>query len=527
MAESFHRRYLTLVEEIERTLAVARWKSGDLEIWPRARMDLYLDMYWAHVGHGPPVERPKLLRAMGRLAMPLRNLWASRHDLTHRVARARPAHTVLLGDGVSLDCVDGAWQDRYGEPLIEALEKRGLETFLMQGGSLARLPWHRPTFAANAIEAKGLLAARASPPTALPDHERVLELLAKHDVDAPSLRRERLERLASVVLATATAFEHVLSVVKPKLALVVSYYAGLGAPFLLACRRQGILSIDLQHCPQGSAHKAYSWWSLPVSGYATLPAVFWNWTAKDANHIRSWTDQLAVPWHRSHDGGHTQFAHLLDEPHAVAWQEKYAIAARGARFEREILVALQPIGGQRDVWNALAKQIDAAPATWRWWIRRHPAADPSQDAEYAPLLALRRTNVLIDEALSLPLPVLLQHMSGVVSLASGAAAEAAMLGVPALFLSDDARGTFGGLIERGLARVVELHELHDAISHLSTVATGERARAPDFDRSLGQLEALADEYSRMCRTGDTAAATHPREARARVRHGTDASRSPT
>ena len=162
MAGSFHRRYLTLVAEIERNFSVSDWKYGDVDIWPLARMDLYLDMHWAHAGASPRAPRPLPLRALARAATPISNLWRSRHDLGNWVIRPKPAYAVFLGDGVSLDFVDGRWRDRFGEPVIVELEKRGLDSFLMQSGELIRLPWRRPTFAANMIAVWGTLAASAS-----------------------------------------------------------------------------------------------------------------------------------------------------------------------------------------------------------------------------------------------------------------------------------------------------------------------------------------------------------------------------
>jgi hypothetical protein len=500
-ATPFHQRFLTLVAEIERSLPVALWKSGDVEIWPLARMDLYLDMYWANVGGEQPKRRPLPLRILSAAATPVTNVWKSRRDLRHWVVRPKSADAILLGDGVSLDPIDGAWQDRYGEPIIAALERRGLSTFVMQSGALARLPWHRDTFSANLVAMRGSLARIARPrPAELPGHEEVLQILARNGVRALSLNRKVLERRASVVSATASSFERVLRAVNPTLAFVVTYYAGLGPAFLLACRRRGILSIDLQHCPQDGAHMAYGWAALPENGYATLPAVFWNWTTRDAADIRRWTSRLSRPWHRSLHGGHTQFLSFLDVgPASQAWDSRFKAVAKGATFEREILVALQPVGGFRADWDALAAQIQAAPPSWRWWIRRHPASAAYQDSEYMRLVALRAANVMVAESSTLPLPVLLRHMSVVVSRYSGASVEGAFLGVPAIFLSEEARGQFSDLIDRGLASIVQMARLIETIAGMPAVPTRPTAlRFPDLNATLLELQASAVEYAQLC-----------------------------
>lgn len=493
MTAPLQHRYFALVDEIERTCAVAQWRWRDVDLWPMARMDLFLDMFRRDGGDTAPPPPPFIYRATASLAVPLTNLWKSRHDLRHRVARPHPCYAVMLGDGVSLDKVDGAWQDRFGEPLIAALAAQGRETFLMQPGNLTRLPWRRPTFAANVIAGRGALMAaclpRAEPE--LPDFGAVLALVAEHGVAAPSLARPRLARRARVADATATAFQRVLRRARPHLAFVVTYYAGLGHAFALACRREKILCVDLQHCPQDGTHKAYRWGSLPKNGYTTLPALFWTWHAADAAAMRAWG-----PWHRGLHGGHAQIASFLDDadPTTRGWDRRFAAIGDGTTYDREILVALQPIGGQRRTWDALAEQIDRAPANWRWWIRRHPSSTPDQDGELGALLALRRTNVVVEAAGALPLPALLRRMSVLVSLMSGAAGEAAVFGVPALFLDPAAGDAFAGLIERGQASVVDVAELIPAVTN--AIAGSISVAPPPIETSLLRLHEIASEYAK-------------------------------
>jgi hypothetical protein len=491
-----------LVDQIESRFPVAQWLSGDLEVWPLARMDLYLDMYWSNVGGNLPKTRPMALRLLGSLAMPIRNLWKSRADLRHWLVRPRPADVICLGDGVSLDFVDGAWQDRYCEPVMQALESRGLSTFLMQSGDLARLPWHRPTFAANSIAFRGDLGRfKQMPRLDLPGHGGVSEFLAAHGVAAPSMSRTKLQQRAMAVSASAGAFQRVLRRVKPKLAFVVTYYAGLGPAFMLACRREGVLSIELQHCPRDGAHKAYDWRALPEKGYRTLPAVFWTWTERDAADIERWSSSLASPWHRSLHGGHTQLSPYLDDSATVTrlGDAKFAELTKGrVKYEREILVALQPVAGFREGWDSLAAQIEAAPASWRWWIRRHPAAAAYQDAEFTRLLSLQKPNILVNESCLLPLPALLRHMSVVVSRFSGASREAAFLGTPAIFLSEEARGQFSVLIEQGFAAVVAVDSLNAAIAALPGVRLPRSPMSPpDLRQTLDCLAAIARDYSKL------------------------------
>jgi len=498
----FHRSYLTLVDHIERNFPVAQWRSGDMEIWPLARMDLYLDFHRSNVGIATPPPRSLVRRVLGRFATPLVNLWKGRRDLTHWVARPGPAHAIFLGDGVTLDRIDGAWRDRYGEPLMAALNRRGHDTFLMQQGDLSRLPWYRRTYAANVVSARAWRhRSRIKTSMNLPGIDELRRYLHDNDVPAPSLEPDVLALRVRMALAGAAEFEHVIRMVRPSIAFVVTYYADLGPSFLLACRRQGVLSVDLQHCPQEGAHKAYGWSAVPENGYAVLPAVFWNWTQADAAYIQSWAGQLAHPWHRSLHGGHIQLRPFLDDddPATEALDARFDIISQGARFEREILVTLQPVSGYRAQWDELAAQIEASPQQWRWWIRRHPASRTYQDQEYPRLVSLKLPNVVVDASSSLPLPTLLRHANALVSRFSGASAEAANFGVPALFLSEEARGQFSALIERGLATIVGIPKLIETIARLPIIIRRpDPIAAPDLDESLSQLDQFARDYSVLC-----------------------------
>jgi hypothetical protein len=499
---SVQQRHLDLVDEIEQRFDVIHWRSGDIDLWPLARMDLFLDMFRASGGDTAQPRASALQRLVGGLATPLTNAWKSRGDLDHWRPWTRPADAIVLGDGVSLDKISGAWRDRHGEAVMSALEGRGHTSFLMQPGGLDRLPWARPTFAANGIAVGAALAAALGPRLKLdlPDHAAVVELLRERGVPAPALALGRLLKQTATTAAAASQFQRVLRRVRPRLAFVVTYYAGLGPAFALACRREGVLCIDLQHCPHEGRHRAYHWRRLPEHGYSTLPTAFWTWTPEEAEQVARWNDGRAADWHTGLYGGHSQLGpYLYDRSlEACAWDERFD-ALSDVRFEREILVALQPIGGRRQVWKALAQQIEAAPASWRWWIRRHPASSPLQDAEHHDLLTLQRTNVVVEAASDAPLPVLLRRMSVLVSLASGASAEAAAFGVPALFLDADGPSAFPGLVERGQAELIAVADLASRIAGLPLTPSRPAWRPPPpIEDTLKRLDGMAETYRRRC-----------------------------
>src|SRR6266446_4759427 len=505
----YHSRFLALVDEIETTFPVAEWLLGDVPVWPLARAELYLALYSQSTGTGRQSPQhgiwPRIAQATSFAATPLLNLWRSRFDLRHVVMLPRRANALFLGDGVSLDKIDGGWQDRFCDPLISAMESNGHTTLLMQQGDLRRLPWSRPTFSANRIDRWSRLRAAATGEAfrtigGLPQHDRLLKWLDERRVPTRRLSETALRKRAAVVSSTADGFERVLRSVRPSLCFIVAYYAGVGHALALACRRQGVLSVDVQHDPHEGRHEAYRWLAVPPGGYAVLPAVFWNWTQEDADAIDAWTKNLTLPWHRSLHGGHPQLPAWFDDDNAQtrSFDAKIAEIRRHGFAELEILVALQSLEGYSAIWNELAALIEAAPSHWRWWLRRHPASRATQDPGLNRLLAIRKPNVLIDEASSLPLPALLRHMDAVLSLKSGAGVEASMFGVKPIFLSQEAGGLFPWLLKDSKAEIID--DMAALERRSTTIPRKEKARLqqPALQETLKRLEAMAADYAALC-----------------------------
>jgi hypothetical protein len=146
--------------------------------------------------------------------------------------------------------------------------------------------------------------------------------------------------------------------------------------------------------------------------------------------------------------------------------------------------------------------IKRAPPTWRWWLR-HRDATLSGRQHLGRLSAVRRPNVLIEEASSFPLPALLRHMDVLVSIRSGAAVEAAMFGLKPIFLSEAARDIFPNLFEGGDADVVD--DMAALEARLHEVPRGRKTRIaqPRLPEVLSRLESIAAEYSELCARGYT------------------------
>jgi len=225
----------------------------------------------------------------------------------------------------------------------------------------------------------------------------------------------------------------------------------------------------------------------PPSGYSVLPDLFWTWNKQDAKKTSRW----AAPYHGAFHGGDLRLAKAPGDTRLRS------------NFEREILVALQPIGGYRHVWETLAKQIAVSPPGWRWWIRRHPASSPAQDIEFGSLLSLNGPNVKIAEA-SAPLMTLLPDMDVLLSLESGTAVEAHIFGLHVIFLSINALDVFPELIAGCAARIIAADGVNAAIAQFPSRKSSGRPVSPDLNEVLSRLEDFMAKNARSHPTSITA-----------------------
>jgi hypothetical protein len=510
----YHRQFFALVDEIEKRFPVIDWRAGDVALWPLARATLYSNICEELLGEGGAAGHARrqelrfperVVRTVAHAATPLANMWRNRSDLRHAVLRPHRAKALFLGDGVSLDQVGGSWRDRYCDPLISELDARGETTLLMQRGNLERRPQSRPTFAVNTVInwahlRAGPLRMLSQPVISVPDYDAVLGSISQSGVPTLGLSGDALRARAAAVSTAASAFERLLGIVRPSLCFMVGYFWGMGHALTLACRRRGILSIELQREGRSGEHEAYRWTKVPENGYGILPAVFWTWTEADAAAIETWTGRLKHPWHRAVHGGHPQVATWLDDLDPVTRATDATIneVGIGAVVEREILVALQTVPGYEDIWNALASLIETSPPGWRWWIRKHPSTLHLGDLGLGRLLAIRRPNVLVDLSSSLPLPALLRHMDVLVTATSGSAVEASLFGVKTLFLSSEARNFHPRLIESGGAEIVSDIVALEGKLHSMQRCPRTAVKQPDVSAVLSGLMSMANEYRELC-----------------------------
>jgi hypothetical protein len=436
---------------LERQFPVAQWRYSDMHLWPSYRLRLY----------GSAIDRllltqapPQNLGRLGRLAdRAARALWrvplAAWRDRRANAPWSHSAEAVLFSDGVSFTPLNGQWFDRIVDPVMQALDRRGLHSLKLTPIAEAHVPRQRPSrFVQPSIDRIKLLASRQRPALETPQWD-AFELAAQAAFGAPVPAREWLQMQAARLDALARWFGARLQVAGASCAFVNTYYSLEGQAFVLAARRSGMRTVDVQHGMQGEHHAAYArWLQVPAGGYSTLPDEFWVWGDAEAQAIGRWNAGLGT--HRARITGNPWLQRWADDSDPLIAACLAQAGALRQPGKRHVLACLS--WGLAD--EETEKLIQAARMCGpdvAWWWRLHPVESGKRSAFAARLQQQGLDGSQVGAATDLPLYALVRSADVTVAHSSTVIQEAAQLGVPSVVTSDYGAEFHAGLVHAGQA----------------------------------------------------------------------------
>ena len=468
---------------IESRFPVDRWTIAGVHVWPLIRIRLY-DALTDQAGRAseatvPPVrsswdvfsgrERNAVRRLARRFVSAVRR---PRSSMRARIAGKRLAthYDALFYSLTHMRTrIDGVWYDRHCDPLIDILQaESGQRVLLLE--SAYELGHRRPrAHESSVIDIDTWLTRTAGKAEAISSPERTLDgfpefaewLRAEfpetrgHDISVASVERD----VASLI-SLEKAFERVLSDSRPRACFVVCYYHVPAMALIWASRRLGIPSVDLQHGMQAGPPYA-RWTKVPPGGFETLPEIFWNWNASDAEGIREWSEASGSP-HRAVVGGYPWLDRFLTTGASTTNGVMPPLATDSKRPLR-ILFSMPTFSYDLPSWVVSA--IRASPPEWEWWFRLHPRQLQAR-AGLERVLRDDDSTVRfeIESATARPLPLVLQDVDVHVTHSSAVTIEAEYFGVRTVALSPDTARSFANQANAGtLVVATDALSLVDAI----------------------------------------------------------------
>jgi|GEM_PF-573175 len=168
-------------------------------------------------------------------------------------------------------------------------------------------------------------------------------------------------------------FSEILFNVQPKAVFLVCYYSMIPMALIRACKKLGIVSVDIQHGKQGKYHGLYSHWTkIPSNGYDLLPDVFWCWGSESKHNIEKWQPNGCLN-HKALVGGNCWLAKWVDGVNSVGETDgAKAFFDKIKKMRKVILVTLQPFEDLLPLPKHVLDGMRRSPNNWLWLIRLHP-----------------------------------------------------------------------------------------------------------------------------------------------------------
>jgi hypothetical protein len=472
---------IALINHIENALPVSSWRAHGVQLWPIVRGRLSFAAFDENLGAG--WQRGGLRARLWRRARTLLSgLGSIVRDVFQGGSPAAPADVLVITDAVSTTRMNGRLYDVLGDPLRELATAAGcsVNTWYVTYaraeprytvGSLVQ--WRLDLSQVLRLFKPGRRDSRVS----MPAYDAFLEEVRNAGLPDAAVSSVRMAGLARRVESMSLTMENWMKRSLPRIAFVNCYYSLEGFAAVLACKRLGILCVDVQHGVQGPLHVAYGAWSgVPAEGYELLPDRFWCWSESEMQTIEAWAGKPAAR-HAPIAGGNPWLDMWLDGQAPMVAAADRQLHALVRQDRPAVLVTLQ-WGMTDDVFlSPLMDLMEASLGRWTWILRLHPVMR-AQAPRIRTLLASRRlSDVLVDDSSQFALPALLRRADVHLTHNSSTVLEAAAMGVASVVTSSDGAALFPQVAAGGDLRVVDSLAPGVLLPALSTMA--ERRRPPE------------------------------------------------
>jgi len=343
--------------------------------------------------------------------------------------------------------------DRYIDPVIEQardrqwnvekilLKKLGDEDYLLPGISL------ESEIEYALARARWLSRDCAVENTATRSMDAVFNKLTGKNLDWRWIYEKVKE-----VIEIAGVFHEFFLKTSPRAIFLVWFHYPVAMGIVMAAKRLGISTVDLQHGQPHNDHTSYMHWTVtPSDGYELLPDLFWVSSPSVKHNVLESTD---CPPFKPIVGGNWQMKFW--KTRMVAEDERMNALVSTGSYKKVILITLNVINTRQDVKgeiqlpdHLLSIWADS-PKSWLWLLRSHPGISVSKEYVKSYLKAKSCLNYDFELVSALPLPVVLRHVTHHVTCCSSAVWDALEMGVASALIHRHGYKVYLSEIDKGI-----------------------------------------------------------------------------
>ncbi|HJN37470.1 MAG TPA: hypothetical protein QF353_01685 [Gammaproteobacteria bacterium] len=444
-----HIPVFSLINKLEKNIYFQNWCTLGVNLWPVLRVSIRV--YIKNISSckdKPPKESIhkksilKIVTILGKVFQIVVGVFF----ILPKIFLNGQVKYIYMTDGVSLDCIDEKWGDKYfrGLQINHSINPKDClflspiklnKNFKHLAYNILELEWLE-----NLAEIIASIYIRITKHLFIPkDYAQFINIIKENHLNMEDFSVRSLNYKACKVAFLARFFKFLLKTSKIERVIIVSFYHDMGFALNIAAHRADIVSCDIQHGTMIS-HDAYcEWTTVPKHGYKEFPKCYLTWDKPSSKCIKSWSKK--TNYHEVLETGNLSHKIWL---HNSDLTLKYDTLINNLKKKMkhdncffDILVTLQPIAGFRKNWDTLADVIMRKKLNVRWWLRHHPttiSGGRSEGIEKISKISL--TNVEYINASNLPLCALLRNINLHVTVRSSTYIECEAFGIKTLFISE-------------------------------------------------------------------------------------------
>jgi len=237
-------------------------------------------------------------------------------------------------------------------------------------------------------------------------------------------------------------FLDILKLINPKAVFFVCYYNNVSVlSLILACKRLGIKTIDIQHGVCGNYHASYTHWtSIPSEGYNLIPDYFWCWGESFKNSIEKWYTK-DFKHHKPITVGNIYVSKWKNNDDYILNDNMKQFYKKLKQQKKVVLITMQ--NHDKPMPEYFFETLKKSPSDWMWLFRLHPKYNHinNQTEEYITYknclynkIKENCSNFEIDNATNFPLYGLLKRCDHHITISSASCYEALAFMVPSTIL---------------------------------------------------------------------------------------------
>lgn len=451
---------LEIFKYIEQKYNVDEWKINGIHIYPLIRLENRYLLSLMSLNGSAKVEATSNGYGLKILKAKPRRIKAQLGDPQGQL-KLHQADVVFLGNGISFSKLNGSWYQKLCDPIQDALKDEKISCIRLEMSHNFLTPRHNPckfiqTEVDNVI-IKSIIASKIKAPQFEDEQWGDFESFCNDPYVKKKLlklpTKELVRKRIAKIEALSSFYQKKLKKINPKIAFIPAYYGDQEISFIIACKRMGITTVDVQHGVQGKYHLGYgSWFKVASKGYTPLPDYFAVWSEQEKEAIQMWSE--AVTGHDVVVTGNL-FSELWKEnnnPIVKKYDDEIAKLKKWKK-KQTILLTLSPYTEKE--MKLIYEVVKESQLEYNWFIRLHPSMIRNQEEIKNNFKSMGIKHFEIEQSSNLPLYSLLRNIDLHMTVQSSCVIEAADFGVQSIITSDYAAKLYDNWVKNGKAHLIK------------------------------------------------------------------------